>query len=854
MELLERDDALYKLKAALKDAIAGQGRTMLVSGEAGIGKTALIERFTTLHGTSNRVLWGSCDALFTPRLLGSLHDIAAQTQGDLLTLLRAEASRTVLFNALLYELQQRPSIAVFEDVHWADEATLDLLKFLGRRIQRIPSMLILTYRDDEIGLRHPLRLLLGDLATSIATRRIALSPLSEEAVRHLIGNRALDAATLHRLSGGNPFFVTETIASGASGIPASVRDAVLARAARLSVSGRAVLEAAAVIGPRIELPLLAGIVGAEATAVEECMDRGMLIVQNETLAFRHELARQTILASISPPQKLVLHRLVLEALRSAPAAHNDVARLTYHAEAAGDREAVCQYAPAAARQAAAVSAHREAATQYALALRFAGNLPPPERALLLEAYAVACNMIDQRQEGISARRQALAIWRQSGNTLKTGENLAYLAMLLSLTGQNTEAEQASQEAIHTLEALEPSRELVLAYRVQASLRLFNSDHAEAIACGEKAIALAESLNDGEGSMLAHNAVGSAWLFLDYERGQAYLERRIAVARSSGPAHHVVNALNNLGAASGELYQLHDAERYLSEGIAWAIERDLDAMRFYMQAWLALTHLRLGRWSEAADMATAILQRPGVSAISRIMALVAIGRLRARRGDPGVAEALDEALVLANQTGHLQRLGPVYTACAEAAWLAGNHVQTLVETQAIYNQAVSKRHPWLTGELGFWRWRAGEQTPLPPWTAQPFAMQIKGEWRRAANEWEQLGCPYERAMALMDGDEAARRLALSIFEYLGAQPAVEKVHNILRPVPQRQLEREKFGGLSEREREVAVLIAQGKSNRQIAETMTVGVKTIETYVTRILNKLGFDSRVQIATWAVEKGLI
>src|SRR4029450_12233465 len=156
MELLERDHALCQLDAALEDATAGQGRIVLVSGEAGIGKTSLIERFIATHRASARVLWGACDALFTPRPLGPLHDIAARMQGDLLTLLTAQANRTVIFSSFLNDLQQHQSIVVLEDVHWADEATLDVLKFLGRRMQHVPSMLILSYRDDEIGLHHPL--------------------------------------------------------------------------------------------------------------------------------------------------------------------------------------------------------------------------------------------------------------------------------------------------------------------------------------------------------------------------------------------------------------------------------------------------------------------------------------------------------------------------------------------------------------------------------------------------------------------------------------------------------------------------------------------------------------------------
>jgi predicted ATPase/DNA-binding CsgD family transcriptional regulator len=854
MELLERDHALCQLDAALHDAAAGQGRMVLVGGEAGIGKTALIDRFTAIHRASTRVLWGACDALFTPRPLGPLYDIAAQMQGDLLNLLTVHANRTALFSSVLNDLQQRPAIVVFEDVHWADEATLDVLKFLGRRMQRVPSVLILTYRDDEIGLRHPLRLVLGDLVTSAAARRIALPPLSEGAVRQLIGDRALDPAALHRKTGGNPFFVTETIASGASGIPSSVRDAVLARAARLSASGRGVLEAAAVIGPRIEPPLLAEVVGDVSLAVDECMDTGMLIAQGEALAFRHELARQTILESISPQQRLALHRLALERLKASPAAGNDLARLAHHAEAAGDQEAVRAYAPAAARQAAAVSAHREAAAQYVRALRFAHGLPPEDYALLLEAYARECDITDQRPEGIAARRKALELWRTAGNPLKQGENLALLMTMHSCSGEIAEAERVSRAAIETLEALPPSRELALAYRTQASLRMLNRDVAEAVAWGEKAITLAKRFDDDETLAGAYNAIGSAQMVLDYQRGRESLERSLAIAQAAGLDLHVANAYTNLGSASGEVYQIIRADRDLAEGIAFCIEHDLDAWRLYMEAWQALTHLHLGRWSTAADMAAGVLQGPDAAAVSRIMALVAVGRLRARRGDPGVEEALDEALELAEQTGHLQRLGPVRIARAEAAWLSGDHAQTAAEARAVYDLALDKRHPWFTGELGFWRWRAGDRATFPPWTARPFALQIEGDWRAAANEWERLGCPYERAMALMDGDHAAQLLALEIFEQLGALPAAEMARQRLHAIPERQRTRELFGGLTTRERAVATLIAQGKSNREIAATMTVRVKTVETYVTRILNKLDFDSRVQIATWTVERGLI
>ena len=205
MDLLEREAHLRALDAALTDSVGGQGRVALISGEAGIGKTSLIDHFVADRGEVLRVVRGACDAQFTPRPLGPLIEMASQMHGQLPRLLTAGADRSTVFAAVLAELQTQPTVAVFEDVHWADEATLDLLRFLGRRIACTSALLVLTYRDDELGPRHPLRMLLGDLAASATTRRVALPPLSQAAVRALVADREIDAAALHLRTAGNPF-------------------------------------------------------------------------------------------------------------------------------------------------------------------------------------------------------------------------------------------------------------------------------------------------------------------------------------------------------------------------------------------------------------------------------------------------------------------------------------------------------------------------------------------------------------------------------------------------------------------------------------------------------------------------
>src|SRR5262245_12410363 len=253
MELIEREEFLEELSAAFTDVSAGKGRFVLVSGEAGIGKTSLIESFTETHQKDARLLWGACDALFTPRPLGPLYDIAPKAQTNLLSLLQDEAPRASILAAVLQEMDGRtPSIFVIEDIHWADEATLDLLKFLGPRVNRVKSMVVATYRDDEVGADHPLTLTLGHLPHR-SIYRLRLPPLSEEGVNAMAARAGRRGEDLFVVTAGNPFFVTEALASKTSGVPNTVRDAVISRAHRLPSSARAVLELVSIIPARTEM-------------------------------------------------------------------------------------------------------------------------------------------------------------------------------------------------------------------------------------------------------------------------------------------------------------------------------------------------------------------------------------------------------------------------------------------------------------------------------------------------------------------------------------------------------------------------------------------------------------------------
>jgi len=396
VDLLERDQCFRELSLLLRTAMTGQGRIVLVSGEAGIGKTALAEQFFRQQGQAARRLWGACDALFTPRSLGPLYDIAAQTQGALSTLLQRETPRPVLFAACLDELQHGgPTVVVIEDVHWADEATLDLIKFLGRRIAHLPVLVLLTYRDDELGRHHPLRTVLGDLPSTVVAR-LRLLPLSEQAVTRLARQakeRQRSAQQLYAITGGNPFFVTEVLSSDTPDVPLTVRDAVLARVARLSPAARTLLEFASVIPIRTERWLLEEALEAVPTALEECLSSGMLTIGQTTVAFRHELARLAVESTLSPLRTQALHAQVLRSLLTRGEESSQAARLVHHATGAHDETLVARYAPLAARHAAAQGAHREAAAHYATALVYADKLPLEQRAALLEGRSYECFLI-----------------------------------------------------------------------------------------------------------------------------------------------------------------------------------------------------------------------------------------------------------------------------------------------------------------------------------------------------------------------------------------------------------------------------------------------------------------------------
>jgi ATP/maltotriose-dependent transcriptional regulator MalT len=850
MELLERDQALAALGAARLAAGNGDGRVVLVTGEPGIGKTTLVNRFLLGLDRGARVLLGTCDDLSIPRPLGPIRDLVGAVSEPLAQALAAGAAPYDIQTLLIAELElpPQPTVLVLEDVHWADDATFDSITVLGRRIASLPALLVLTFRAGEAPPGHPLRAAIGAIP-AVATVVVELAPLSESAVAALAGDGADE---LYAATGGNPFYVTELLASRTGeALPQSVANAVLGRASKLDEAGRRLVDLVSVVPSRVKTSVLDVAMPGWESAAEEPERRELLDVDATYVRFRHELARNAISSSLPIAARRRLHGEILDALLGANA---DPADLVHHAEAAGADDVVADYALVAARRAARLGSNREAFSHYRRASDFVERLPPAERGAVFEELAGTAYVVGRLDDAFTAIREAIALYRELGDSAAVGRCTRIVSRFHWFAGDGDESRTKAREAIAILEPLGESAELARAYSGLSQLGMLSEDPEQTFVWGEKALELAARLGDERTRVHAMINIGSTQLQLDSSATEMLLE-----AHELGDAadrHEATRALVNLSYTLMLWSEAEAALRYGEQALAYAWENEQQVFISYMTMMLAWLRLRAGEWDEAERVTQNEIAHDAW--VPQLLAKTVLAELAVRRGDEDAAERLADVSAQAERTGEFQRIGPVTELQAEWAITTGAPMPAERFAQLAGEvKSRSHQHGWGASRVAAWAALAGIDVGLPAPGAPPYSAMFEHDWRRAADSFGEKGWGYDRALmlSLLD-DEVPLLEALDIARRLGAGPLSRRVAARLRgfgfrvPAPPRETTRTNPAGLTARQLEVLELLTEGLSNAEIAERLVVSQRTAEHHVAAVLTKLGAASRRDAARLASE----
>lgn len=883
--LLEREAATETLLATLREASTGRGRMVVIEGEPGIGKTALLQSFCDMMDAKFRVHWGWNDPFTTPRPLGALHDMAATFNSEVGDMLRNGASPDLIFSTVLNALARaaEPSILIFEDLHWADHATLDLIRFLGRRVSLLKVMIVVTIRPTELDRDHPATILLGDLPTAAVTR-IALMPLSREAVDMLAGDRKEDG-DLYRATGGNPFFVTELLADGNGGeghLPVSIRDAVWARWSRLPATIRSFLETISILPSGVPAFMLPHLIGEDADrVVDQSIERGLLRRDEKgALIFRHELARQATLERISPANQRVLHARmdhIFAALPNAESNTNLLAQRLHHIALSGNAERLLQLAPKAAAQAALLGAHQQAANHLATALDHVAMAPPPLAAQLYEDWAHETFLAGSvsSDETMRAYNFAISLWRSQRQIERVGLNLCRLARLHWRRGETDRAIAYTEDAVRELESMPACRELALAYSTRSQFLMLQDQFEEAIVWGERAIELSDRLGEVETRIHALNNVGTSLIFSGQSGGSRLLEESLALSLQHEFHDHASRAYTNFSEGCMLAREFEMAERLMTEGISYCVQYDLDAAAHYLLGRHAQLRMEQGRLQEAQMISEGVMSKTGFPRVMRLPAFLVLARVKMRLGQAEGVDLLNEALGQGVTTSEPQRIIPARLALLEAAWLRESCDEAREHVDALVAIGLKQLSSWDLGEMLVWLRRLSLpmsfETPAADLPA-PRAAELEGKFEQAASLWLTLDQPYEAALSLMQVDDESTGEALSravtMFDEIEAKAAAALARRramrlgLTDALPKRRRgpyasARQHPLGLTLSEQKVLSLLLQGLGNKEIARTLSRSLRTIEHQVSSVLGKFNASNRLEVLLrvrsepWLVQK---
>ncbi|MDJ0642678.1 MAG: AAA family ATPase [Erythrobacter sp.] len=856
--LAERDTELARLHELLATSVQ-TGHVAVIGGEAGIGKTALLREFTGQIAADVRCVWGMCDALFTPRPLGPVHDIAA-ILGDLGEDWQT-AGGTALFSRLFAQLadSSQPVVLILEDVHWADAGTLDFIRFLGRRITLCRVLLIVSYRNDELGRGHPLLRVLGDIP-SAQLERIELQALSLGAVARMADESGRDAQDLLSITGGNPFFLSEILADpeGDRQVPVSVQDAVNSRLTRLSKAHIGLLEALSIIPVPIDPALHCGWIEDHERLLQDCIDLSILTEDTDgRIRFRHELARlATGNRCSSIDLRNLHHRHLTFMLRQTE--RYDAGELLHHARGAADAQRVLEFSPIAADKAAALGAHKEAADYLEAALEYVDEADPAEAAQLYESWAYEAaisHRIDDRV--IEARRHALTMWRALQRNDKIADNLRHLSRLHWYRGEAVQANRYLDDAIRLLEQADASERLALAYSMRSQMHMLASRMDDAIEWGTRALELVAENSTPEVEVHALNNIGTARLFLGNALGIDDLHRSLNIALENNLHEDSARVFTNLSEYAVDLRRLDLAEETLKQGLAFDTEHDLDSWTFYLRGREAQLRLEQGRLKEAEEVCRAVIGTPGQTLLMKLPARIMLARAQIRMGEEPAARTLEKAHKDALATGEIQYCIPVLIGMLERAWLIGSQSLASEACQALDRIDQACFSHWTRAEYAFWRHLTGmSESSNDNLGDTAFAPALSGDFVESGIQFAKLGANYLANVCFALAPTAQTvSSGLAELNRQGAKAAVARATELLEtrglsrddvtlPRGPYRASRENPFGLTAKEMTVLEYLAQGLSNAEIADEMSRSQRTIEHHVSAILQKLEVENRLAV----------
>jgi DNA-binding SARP family transcriptional activator len=781
--LLERDTELTRLEAAVDTAIADRrGSVVLVHGEAGSGKTTLLAELVHRVGDRLAVLEAGCDDLLAPRSLGPFRDLAPTVDGELADALAAGGDPEAVFPALLRLLGGGPVLLAIEDVHWADDATVDAIRYVARRIAVLPAVLLLTCREDELGRTHPLRKVFGTLpGTSLL--RVPVRPLTRPAVAALAGRRT-DPERLYRVTRGNPFFVTEVLAAGGSGVPATVRDAVLARLAGVSADARDLVQRLAVVPSRADRRLAEHLAGGRPDPLVEAERAGVMAGDASNVWFRHEIARVAVLSTLTPGELVAAHRRVLDALLREPAP--DPARVVHHAQAGRRTDVLLEHGPVAAADAVRAGAYRQAAETLRVVIDAGSGLPPARLARLLADRSACLYYLNLFEESFGAATQAVALAEEASDPLLLADALSVLSKAAFWARGPLSARAAATRAVQLLQGSgdDARRAAALAMLARShsnlgTLGIVAEPGSECTRYAEQALTLAEQVGDNEVRCQALFYVGSGRLADGDERGLDDLERSVRLGDGDPHLDLEVRACVNAAGSAHRAGRFTDAERYIEHGLRYAEQSEFFGGDYRLRLTRASLRASEGSWDEAIAELRSLLAAPGDPAAMGLMARALLARLLGRRGDPDAEAVLAGAVLPPDTRGEVFVEGPLVAAAVELAWLRGDTEEMPGLAADLLRSASEVGHRGSRSELYRYLQRAGHPVDPPPDAIGPWVAGLAGRPLESAAAWATLGERYEEAVErVLSGVDEERGRGLLALEGLGATATLMAVRRLL----------------------------------------------------------------------------